>query len=322
MLRGAVSRVGGDGWIPLVPPTEVGSSLLCYSGDSRLVALPRVPRGEKGFKWDESRVVVVDLASLTPIAELAAGGQVLRLAFLPDDRRLVVVGLNEMVVWDLPSGKPVRRFRTDGAIGSSNTIAFTPDGRRLITGHDDCTALVWDLTSTRQPAPAPLTPADLARVWDALAAADAAKGAAAVWDLVDRPVQAVAFLRERLKPAKSTDASTVWRLVTDLDAPTFARREAAGKELLALGEGAIPHLRVILKGGMTAESRDRVERLLPDIENETKLTGNRLRQVRAVAVLERVATVEARKLLDELAGGLAAARLTKEAAEAVERWRR
>ena len=73
---------------------------------------------------------------------------------------------------------------------------------------------------------------------------------------------------------------------------------------------------------MTAESRDRVERLLPDIENETNLTGNRLRQVRAVAVLELAATDEARKLLDELAEGLAAARLTKEAADAVERWRR
>ena len=46
------------------------------------------------------------------------------------------------------------------------------------------------------------------------------------------------------------------------------------------------------------------------------LTGDALRQVRAISVLERAATPDALKLLAELAAGNPEARLTREAAAA------
>jgi len=49
--------------------------------------------------------------------------------------------------------------------------------------------------------------------------------------------------------------------------------------------------------------------------------GDRLRQVRGVAVLEQARTPDARKMLQELSDGAADDRLTKEAAAALQRLR-
>jgi hypothetical protein len=66
--------------------------------------------------------------------------------------------------------------------------------------------------------------------------------------------------------------------------------------------------------------RRRVERLLEQHERG-RLAPETLRAVRAVGVLERIATAEARKVLEALAGGAAEARVTAEARAALERLR-
>jgi hypothetical protein len=58
--------------------------------------------------------------------------------------------------------------------------------------------------------------------------------------------------------------------------------------------------------------------LLDDLRSPT-LSGELLRQWRAVAVLERIGSPEADALLKELAGGLSEARLTREAVDALAR---
>lgn len=45
------------------------------------------------------------------------------------------------------TGREVRRF--EGHRGSVNAVAFTLDGRSLVSGGDDATALVWDLSDLR-----------------------------------------------------------------------------------------------------------------------------------------------------------------------------
>ena len=49
-----------------------------------------------------------------------------------------------VVLFDLESGKVKRRL--DGLSGSSTAITFSPDGKTLVTGSSDTTALVWELT--------------------------------------------------------------------------------------------------------------------------------------------------------------------------------
>ena len=144
----------------------------------------------------------------------------------------------------------------------------------------------------------------------------------AEWELADHPAEAVAVLRDRLKPAKAADATTVRALVAKLDAAEFAEREAASKALRNLGEAAVPALRQALKGELSAEQRRLVEEVLAAVTAPAVLAGDSLREVRVIDVLERAATPDARKLLAELAAGNSEARLTKEAAAASARARR
>ena len=85
-----------------------------------------------------------------------------------------------------------------------------------------------------------------------------------------------------------------------------------------MGDSAIPALRDALKNGLSAEAKDRVERLLAAAAEPVPSSGVGRQQVRAVAVLQRIGSEDARKLLEEMAGGLAKARLTREAAEALQ----
>ena len=63
----------------------------------------------------------------------------------------------------------------------------------------------------------------------------------------------------------------------------------------------------------------RLERLMTAAAAPAVPAGDRLRHLRALAVLELIGSEDARTLLKELAGGAAGARATMEAAMALER---
>jgi hypothetical protein len=88
--------------------------------------------------------------------------------------------------------------------------------------------------------------------------------------------------------------------------------------LRELGEVAEPALRQLLEKQPSLETRQRVERLLKEMEGPVT-SPSRLQVLRAVEVLEQANTAEARSVLKGLAAGAAAARLTQEAQAAWER---
>lgn len=321
---GTLSRPGGKASTTLVPQAESMTMHACFSPDSKLVAVPRTPRPEPGGDRNRGSLVVYNVAAQAPVTELATG-RVMRLAFTPDGRELAVVAPEDIALWDVLSGKKVRQYSIKhGIMSQPGAIAFTRDGRRLITGHDDATALIWDLTGIGRAngAAAPELSADaISRQWDALAGDEAAKAYAAAWELIDRGAQTIAFVREHLKPVKAADEALVRRLVAQLDAAAFADRETAAKSLRALEDSAIPTLRATLKAGLPATAAVRVEQMLAQAGAPIPPTES-LRPLRAVAILERVGTESACKLLEQLAGGLAEARLTREAVEAMKRLQR
>jgi hypothetical protein len=128
-------------------------------------------------------------------------------------------------------------------------------------------------------------------------------------------------LIERKWPVRKVEAERLRRLVADLDADTFAVREAATRELAALGDVAAPALRAALASGPSAEMRVRAERLLRQLEAPVP-SAARLRGARGVAVLEHAGTAEARRLLESLAKGTPEAPLTREAGAALARMTR
>jgi RNA polymerase sigma factor (sigma-70 family) len=283
--------------IPGVP----ANSPVVASTDGRLLAARKHENNEQSRE-----VIVIDTATGQTVVVLKTG-LAEHLALSADGRTLVVAADDALKVFDVATGVERGRrplpVRADGLILSDDT--------RALTALKDGTGLVWDLTAF--PATAKPAGAAVATLWDALAGGDAAAAYKAGWELADRPAEAVALLREKLKPAKAADAAAVTALVTKLDDKDFATREAASKALLAFGDTAVSSLQAAIKGELSAEQTERVERVLAAAKSPV-LTGERLREVRAVAVLERVGSADARKLLDELAGGLPDARLTKEAA--------
>jgi hypothetical protein len=201
-------------------------------------------------------------------------------------------------------------------------VAFTPDGRALVSASEDTTVMIWDVADARAAARTPLAgppPQGWDALWEDMAdTVDATKARRAIFELTRRGDAAVIVLGERLHPAKAADDTAVRRWLADLDSERYAARERADAELRKLGESAAPALRRALATATSKEFRFRAERLLKRFADPAS-DADALRQVRALAVLETVGTPAAQRVLQALAGGETEARLTREAQAALGR---
>jgi WD domain, G-beta repeat/WD40-like Beta Propeller Repeat len=238
------------------------------------------------------------------------------MAFSPDGRTLAWAGERDVEVRLVEVASGRERHRFVGHRGRVTALAFAADGRRLISGSEDTTGLVWDLVSPPGAKPGPLLPAEAEACWADLAKQDAEPAYCAVRRLAASP----ASLRDRLGPIEAVDGKRVARLITELDSDTFTRRERAAGELEALGERALPACRKALEGKPAPELRRRLEALLDkQARAEWDVTPERLREARALEALELAGTAEARRILEQLAGGAAGARRTEAAKAALRR---
>jgi hypothetical protein len=221
-------------------------------------------------------------------------------AFSPDGRLLARAADRAVTVWDVRTGKEVRKLQ--GHQGTIGAIAFAPDGQALASGSADSTALVWDVSGLAGRGPTrALTPADLQAHWAALAGDDAVRGFAAVCALAEAPAQAAPYLKERLRPAAPVDPQQVRQLIKGLGSERFAERQKAAKELERLGDAAA-ELKKALADKVSLEVQQRIEGLLNQLARPD-FSGERLRVLRAVEVLEAAGTPAARQVLETLAGG-------------------
>jgi WD40 repeat protein len=242
---------------------------------------------------------------------------VVTLAFSPDGRALAWGGYRDPSVHLVELATDRERHRFVNHRGEVTSLTFSTDGRTLISGHSDTTALVWDLTG-RLAAKGlwgqPLSSGDLAACWSDLAGSDAARAYQTVRRLAASPTEAVPYLRTRLSPVPAADEKRLARLITDLDSDNFAMRESASKELERLGEGVAGFCRKALAGTPSREVRRCLEALLAAQGEAWRAPDpGRLRMLRALEVLEQTGTPEALRLLVALAKGAAEARLTQEA---------
>jgi RNA polymerase sigma factor (sigma-70 family) len=235
----------------------------------------------------------------------------------PDGRTLAVAAGPSIRLIDVRADRELARFK--GHRADVQAMAFTRDGKALVSASADSTAIVWDATSRATAAKADEPGAGrLDELWKALGG-DADKSFAAAAELAASPKAAVALLAERVKPATEPDAKSVTRRIADLDSDSFDVRQQAAAELGRLGELARPALDEALKGGLSAEARRQVEELLAALKPGGTLPAEELRLLRAVEVLEWAGTPEARKLIAALARGAARARLTRAAADSLQR---
>jgi RNA polymerase sigma factor (sigma-70 family) len=313
--RGMVVEVGGR---PQSEDDRIAWRTLAVSPDGALAACIL---GDGGFGRERlpNRLMLCD----------ARTGKVLRrcddsglpgtffevLAFSPDSRLLASSDGRAVHVWDVATAGKVCTFR--GHRGEVCSLSFSGDGQRLASGGEDSTVLIWDVTL---PAPqlGEVGEKEVAAWWDDLASTDAARAWAAVWRLAEAPDASVPFLRRQLHPVTEADEKQVRQDIADLDSDTFAVRQKALRHLEHLGPAAGPALRGAQAGDVSPEVRRRLEQLLEGVSSGP-VSGEPLRTLRAVAVLEHAGRPEARRLLREVADGAPGAWLTQGAKASLER---
>lgn len=141
-------------------------------------------------------------------------------------------------------------------------------------------------------------PADPEVLWAGLADPDAEVGVRAVGTLTEVS-GAVPLLAGRL-PLRAVDPDRTRRLIADPGSPDFRTREAASRDLGRLGPLAAPDIREAARSGSPEVAR-RADLLLRGAAARFPLRGETLRAARAVHVLERIGTPEARAVLDRWA---------------------
>jgi sugar lactone lactonase YvrE len=292
-------------------------------GETRVCDIAVTPDGGLAALADfEGRVTLCDSAGRVLLTLRRPGGGYHALAFSADGMFLALAGGGYarpgqgegrvVEFWEVASGKMVCQHALPRHNGAASA-AVAADGRTLVTGMYDTTALAWDLAPGL--AGAPRRGDDL---WAALAAEDAGKAYRALLTLAAAPDEAVPLLKRQLRPSGAVDRQRVLALIADLDSADFEVRERASAALEEFGPEAGPVFAEVLAGRPSAEARRRLEALraaapLPVRSAEVSRT------VRAVLVLERVGTPEARQLLEALARGASAAPQTAQAKAALQR---
>jgi RNA polymerase sigma factor (sigma-70 family) len=244
-------------------------------------------------------------------------------AISPDNRTLALPHKDTVVVRLLETTTGKERARFAGHIGEVRTLAFAPDGRLLATGSFDTTVLVWDLTGRLWDGrlrPARLSAEQQDELWADLAADDAGRAGRAVWTLAADPERILPLFEKRLRPIAPLAPETAAKLIRDLDDDTFEVRVKARRELERLDAVAAPAMRHALENAPSAEARTKLEDLLTIVEaNKSRPSGEALRGVRAVEVLEHIDGRAARQALADLAAGAPESLLTHEARASLER---
>lgn len=291
---------------------------LALSADGRFLAMADYDYAVDNSQYD-GLIQLYDVArgtSLPPVkTRMKTWLMPAVMAFSPDGKTLATANQEQrkIFLWEVRTG--TYRDELEAHTGSIVALAFSPDSCRLASASRDATVLIWDVAAKLTAHGSPrLSPAQLAIRWNDLTAEDEAIAFSAITRLARTPDQALPFIAKYMPPVAAVDGRRLEALVKDLDSARFEVRDRATKDLAEIGAAAEWPLRQAIAANPSLEVRRRAEQLLQRLDGPEKL-----RQARAVEVLERIGNADARKLLETLANGAPGAALTQDAKESLAR---
>jgi len=218
------------------------------------------------------------------------------LAFSPDGALLATGGYDRVIrVWDVATGRERATF--DGHVEHVASLEFSPDGKRIASVSHDTTGLVWDASTLHLPAPATDVVDRDACFADLLEMTDASRAYRAMGALTRAGDAVVPFLRDRvLRPA--ADPKRMRELLEALDHPDITQRAKAVEELERTGNERL--LREALLEIQGAEARARLETVLNGFGGPCPRSGETLRSIRTLQILERIGSSAAWAALEEI----------------------
>jgi hypothetical protein len=242
----------------------------------------------------------------------------------PDGHTLVWGGSRRdtrILLCELASGKSrltLEPRRPDRTV----SLTFSADGRKLLSGFEDGTALIWDVADrSAGEGSDSLTPEKLRSAWGDLSSADAAKAYRSVRLLANNPKESVPFLRKALAPATPVDEKLVAKLVNELcGGVSEQRRKELVTQLDELGDATLPEIDKADRGFPDPQVRSDLRQLMAWHRRELlELSPARLRELRAIEVLELASTLEAQRVIETIAQGEKSASRTRMAKAALGR---
>jgi RNA polymerase sigma factor (sigma-70 family) len=279
---------------------------LAFSPDGRVLATGHTTHGKPHPVAGGDAIILWDTTNGKELRRIVTGhGSVWAFCFSRDGRLIASCGDPTVRVWEAASGQERRQYRSHR--GHVESVDFAPDDLRLASASDDGTALVWRLFD---PAPEQRTAAELESPWRDLAK-DGATAHRAIGALIAAK-GTVPFIGARVSQVIKPSDDQIKAWLADLGSSEFSKRETAQKELGAIADVIGKTLSQASASASDPEARRRLVVLMDNIPRpETK--PEHLRDLRAVEILERIGTPDARRILTDLAKGAPEARLTREA---------